>query len=77
MLLPCPLGTHSEARKRKSVANLVITKIISFYKNEYQHFQGKTKICPKVADRPPLQIKALLDTTSNNLQINYSRRNYY
>jgi hypothetical protein len=66
MLLPCPLGTHSEERKRKSIANLVLTKIISFYKHEYQHFQGKTKISPKFADRPPVQIKAFLETTSNN-----------
>ena len=67
MLLPCPLETHSEARKRKSIANLVKTKIISFYKHVYQHFQGETKKCPKVADRPPLQIKALVEPTNKAL----------
>jgi hypothetical protein len=54
------------ARKRKSISNLVLKKIISVYKHVYQHFQGDTKIWPKVSDRPPRQNKAVVEPTTND-----------
>jgi hypothetical protein len=45
----------------------VLKKIIGLHKHECQeHFQGDTKIWPKVTDGPPRQNKALVETSGDN-----------